>query len=55
MPHMLPMPASQIRHPVTMFILMVANDRLIHSGLLPFDLPGERLASSVKMRDATAD
>jgi hypothetical protein len=29
-PHMLPMPARQIRNPITVFILMVSNNRLLH-------------------------
>jgi len=30
MPHMLTMPTSQVGHPITLFVLMIADDRLIH-------------------------
>jgi hypothetical protein len=29
-PHMVPVPAAQIRHPVTLLILVKANNRLFH-------------------------
>jgi hypothetical protein len=29
-PHMVPVPAAQIRHPVALLILVKANDRLFH-------------------------
>lgn len=33
MPHMLPMPTGEVRHPVALFVLMIAHNRLVQTGL----------------------
>jgi hypothetical protein len=53
MSHMLPMAAGKIRHPVAVFILMIAYNWLIH--VPAGSSRGLRLASLTRMGDATAD